>query len=207
MSNYTLDVLAAKMANAGGRIDTTGKYIGKIKHAIMFTNGNGTDAVEFEFVDSSGSAATLTLWTRSSKNPKLSGYNVLMSMMTVCSIKGLNGTNRTVKKYDYDEKAVIDKVVCVAPEFDDKDIGLLLQREEYEKNNGDIGYRMNIFAAFQAQTGLTATEIIDRQTVSSEILKIESRLADKKAKVSSTSAQSSTVNVNSTQGLDDDLPF
>lgn len=203
--NYTLDTNAAKAANAGGRIDATGKYRGKIKHAIMFTNRNGTDAVEFEFTDSTGAAATLTLWTRNEKNPKLSGFNVLMSMMTVCAIKSLNGVNRVVKKYDYELKETVDTTVLVAPEFDGKEITLLLQREEYEKNDGGIGYRMNIFAAAQHSTDLTANEILERKTQPEELFKLMERLADKKAKPKT--GGSKPAQYANTDDLDMDIPF
>lgn len=205
---YALDTQAAKAANAGGRIDTTGKYNGTIKRCIMFTNQNGTDGVEFEFVDSTGAGATMTLWTRSQKNPKLSGYNVLMSMMVVCGIRNLSAQSRMVKKYDYAEKAEIDMQVTVAPEFDNKPITLLLQREEYEKSNGDTGYRMNIYAALQQGTDLSADEILDRKTVAEQAHKLMGRLADKKAKPQHGGGVAPTHQQQSRQdNLDDDLPF
>lgn len=205
---YALDTQAAKAANAGGRIDTTGKYNGTIKRCIMFTNQNGTDGVEFEFVDSTGAGATMTLWTRSQKNPKLSGYNVLMSMMVVCGIRNLSAQPRMVKKYDYAEKAEIDMQVTVAPEFDNKPITLLLQREEYEKSNGDTGYRMNIYAAVQQGTDLSADEILDRKTVAEQVHKLMGRLADKKAKPQhGGSAMPSQQQQSRHDELDDALPF
>ena len=205
---YALDTQAAKKANAGGRIDTTGKYNGTIKRCIMFTNQNGTDGVEFEFVDSTGAGATMTLWTRSQKNPKLSGYNVLMSMMVVCGIRNLSAQPRMVKKYDYAEKAEIDMQVTVAPEFDNKPITLLLQREEYEKSNGDTGYRMNIYAAVQQGTDLSADEILDRKTVAEQVHKLMGRLADKKAKPQhGGSAMPSQQQQSRHDELDDALPF
>ena len=205
---YALDTQAAKAANAGSRIDTTGKYSGTIKRCIMFTNQNGTDGVEFEFVDSTGAGATMTLWTRSQKNPKLSGYNVLMSMMVVCGIRNLSAQTRVVKKYDYDEKAEIDKQVTVAPEFDNKPITLLLQREEYEKSNGDTGYRMNIYAAVQQGTDLSADEILDRKTVAEQVHKLMGRLADKKDKPQhGGSAMPSQQQQSRHDELDDALPF
>jgi hypothetical protein len=174
----------------------------------MFTNQNGTDGVEFEFVDSTGAGATMTLWTRSQKNPKLSGYNVLMSMMVVCGIRNLSAQPRMVKKYDYAEKAEIDMQVTVAPEFDNKPITLLLQREEYEKNNGDTGYRMNIYAAVQQGTDLSADEILDRKTVAEQVNKLLGRLADKKAKPQQGGSVAPTQQQQSRQdNLDDDLPF
>ncbi len=205
---YALDTQAAKAANAGGRIDTTGKYNGTIKRCIMFTNQNGTDGVEFEFVDSTGAGATMTLWTRSQKSPKLSGYNVLMSMMVVCGIRNLSAQPRMVKKYDYAEKAEIDMQVTVAPEFDNKPITLLLQREEYEKSNGDTGYRMNIYAALQQGTDLSADEILDRKTVAEQVHKLMGRLADKKAKPQQGgSAVPSQQQQSRHDELDDALPF
>lgn len=205
---YALDTQAAKAANAGGRIDTTGKYNGTIKRCIMFTNQNGTDGVEFEFVDSTGAGATMTLWTRSQKNPKLSGYNVLMSMMVVCGIRNLSAQPRMVKKYDYAEKAEIDMQVTVAPEFDNKPITLLLQREEYEKNNGDTGFRMNIYAAVQQGTDLSADEILDRKTVAEQVNKLLGRLADKKAKPQQGGSVAPTHQQQSrNDDLDSDLPF
>jgi len=205
---YALDTKAAKAANAGGRIDTTGKYNGTIKRCIMFTNQNGTDGVEFEFVDSTGAGATMTLWTRSQKNPKLSGYNVLMSMMVVCGIRNLSAQPRMVKKYDYAEKAEIDMQVTAAPEFDNKPITLLLQREEYEKSNGDTGYRMNIYAAVQQGTDLSADEILDRKTVAEQVHKLMGRLADKKAKPQhGGSAMPSQQQQSRHDDLDSDLPF
>lgn len=209
MNGYNLDTKAAKEANAGGRIDSTGKYVGLIKKAEFITSKKGTDGVEFEFLSSTGESATLQLWTRNANNPQLSGFKMLMAVMTCAGVKNMTPTKRRIKKYDYDMKEMREVEATIAPEFDGKAVGLLLQREEYEKNDGGIGYRMNIFAAAQHSTDLTANEILERKTQPEELFKLMERLADKKAKPkaggvsqpAAANAQAGVVN------LDDDLPW
>jgi hypothetical protein len=92
-----------------------------------------------------------------------------------------------------------------------KPIGLLLRAEEYEKmadgqKTGDTGWRMGLFAIFQAGTELMASEIMARKTAPEQLAKVVVQLADKPLKKQSGARQGSAP---ATSGgfADDDIPF
>ena len=63
MGNYqvfNINAESAKKADGGGRIETTGKYVGVFKHAEFVTAKSGAQGIEFHFVANDESTATVT---------------------------------------------------------------------------------------------------------------------------------------------------
>jgi len=66
-----------------------------------------------------------------------------------------------VTLYDFNANGMIEKTKPLYPELAGKPIGLVLQREEYEKQTGEVGERMIIVGPFESSTNRMAVEILD----------------------------------------------
>lgn len=169
--SYALDTQAAKEANTGGkRIAETGKYQGKISAAFYEKNQRGTEIVNIMFISDAGQeCGPLSLYTHNGSGDTLAGYKMLNAIMTCCKVKALSWKNEAIDLYDYDEGKVVKKTKECCVELKGKPIGLVLQQEEYQKSNGDIGERMVISAPFEAVTELMAAEILGQQKIASAL--------------------------------------
>jgi hypothetical protein len=73
-------------------------------------------------------------------------------------------------------KQEVTKQAQVFPDLCNKPIGLLLETEDYTKTDGSLGTRMVIAGIFQADTELTASEILDQKTKPEQLEKMVARL-------------------------------
>lgn len=176
---YNLDVKAAKLANAGGRIEQTGQYdLTIVRAELIKAKNTQSDGVEFVCKTSAGESVQFTLWTISGKTgEQIGGYNQLMSIMTCCGVRTLTPTNAVVNKWDYTAKENTDQSVLIAPELAGKRIGCFMERENYHDNDGVARHQMNLFAAFNPENNMTADEILDKKTSGTMVDKIAARLA------------------------------
>jgi hypothetical protein len=201
---YTLDTNSARKADQSGRfINEVGKYIGKFTRAEDITAKTGTKGVAFTF-DAQGQIANLSIYTLKANGDKIMGYDALMAIMTCLSCRTLTQTAGKVTKWDNDagRETTVDSIIF--PEIMNKPIGLLLESEDYEKNNGEIGTRMVIASVFQADTELTATEILDKKVNPEALAKRVLRLKHRPLK-GSVKAVAKTGG--SIADMDDDIPF
>lgn len=173
---FTLNTESAKKADGGGRIESTGKYVGMFKHAEFVTAQSGAQGIEFHFVADDESTASFTVWTHNKNGETIFGYDKVNSILTCAKVRTLTPTDRTLEKYDFDAGGKVNKPCVVAPELDNKPIGLLLQRENYQNQNGEARYQMNFYAAFEAQTEFMAAEILEKATKATALEKVFSRL-------------------------------
>lgn len=209
--SYTLDTKAASAAdNIVSRIDQTGKYVGTLTRVELVTSRKNTEGVEFSFKADDGSSADfLTLWTYNPNGEALPSLKTLNAMMTVGRVKALTPTPGQVEKWDSGSGQRGKFPATIFPELTGKRIGLLLQREEYEKRDGSLGAKMNIVGAFDPDSELTASEILARKTEPETLSKMVAALRDKPLK-GSRQQQSSTEAEYSAGGDafgDDDIPF
>lgn len=209
---YTLDTkLASKADSIGAYISETGKYTGTFVRAEKLVSTNkGTDGIGFTFRADDGRECRFDVWTRKGNGEALSGLNQINAMMACLSLRTINVSQQNVKKWDNGQE-----VVMSAPCFADlmgKQIGLLLRAEEYEKMKdnqmtGETGWRMGLFAIFQAGTELMASEIMARKTVPEQLAKVVAQLADKPLKKQGGSARQQQATASANQFADDDIPF
>lgn len=177
MRSYTLDTTAAQQANQNSYIDQTGKYIGAFIVAKAVTSRSGTEGIEFSFKAQDGRQANyLTLWTFNSQGEALYGFKVLNALMTVMGVKELHPKKGSAAKPDGTREEAI-----AYPDLHNKPVGIVLQKEFYFKDNGEEGYKFNIFAPFQAGTELMAKELLDNKTQPQALASIISSLKDKPA--------------------------
>jgi hypothetical protein len=177
--SYSLDTTAAREGDTQNlRITETGAYIGAFTKAEKVTSKKGTTGVEFSFLSrEKQSADFLTLWTVNEAGEQIYGFKQLMALMTCMRVKDVSETKGTVEKFEDGQKVKV--AATIHPELTGKPIGILLQREEYEKNNGQIGHKFNLVGFFDPQTRMTATEILDKAGTAEKLDKMVAALKDK----------------------------
>lgn len=180
-TNYEYDPEAAgKADDVANRIDTSAAFIGsfKVAHAIKSAN-TGTEGIHFEFVSPGGGAAGFDVYTRKADGTPTFGMNQIQAMMTILELRGLRAVAGKFEAYDADAGKRIEQEGEVFPDLAGKPIGLVLQRENYTKNNGQEGYRMNLFGIFHATSRLTASEIKERKVQPEKLEKMLRGLKNK----------------------------
>lgn len=172
--SYSLDTEQAKAAGVSNRITESGKYVGRFTRAEAIVSRQHTEGVEFTFETDDGQTADfLTCWTYNERGESLYGLKVLNAVMTCMRVKQL--APRQMQFQGRDGARVAEGF----PDLMDKRIGLLLQREEYVKRDGETGYKFNIALPFEASSGLTAGEILGKVTAPVALDKAHASLRDK----------------------------
>ena len=174
---YTLDPEAARGAEpTGGRITEKGKYVGKFLRAQHIVADSGTKGIDFDFQTDDGRRARFSIYTEKGDGTRIYGFKQLMAIMTCLSLRQLADPKPIpAKVFDFDLNKEVERVVPQFPELLGKPIGLLLTMEEYNPGK----WRPNLYAPFQAETELVASEILDRKTVPTKLPSMVQALRDK----------------------------
>ncbi len=210
---YTLDAQAARKADAtGAQIKEIGKYVGAFTQAVDIKTSKGGKGISFTFKAANGQKANLAIYTMSADGEKYQGYDALMAIMTCMGLRDIKPTPGVFTKYDFDTKADVQVQGSIFPALC-KPIGVLLETEDYQKQDGDIGTRMVMRAVFQANTELTASEILDRKTTPEQLTKMVASLRHrplKSTKPHAPAPQRQSAPSGAGSGFDDmsdDIPF
>jgi hypothetical protein len=206
---YALDTTAARKADqTGNRISEIGKYAGTFTQAEDITASTGTKGVALRF-ESNGQTANLSLYTQKADGTPIMGHQALMAIMTCMRLRSIAPQAGTVKQWDNDAKQEITKQAMVFPDLCGKPIGLLLETEDYAKQNGGgVGTRMVIAGIFQPDTELTASEILDKKTKPEQLSKMVARLRHRPVRDAKAPAAATRAPVgNGFDDMDDDIPF
>jgi hypothetical protein len=211
-------ILNPEMARAGdavnGFITETGKYTGKFTRAEkIVSKEKQTDGIGFSFKADDGRECRFDVWTQKADGTALLGMNIVHAMMTCLQVRELRATSQKVKKWDYDQQRDTEQVLPCFDALMNRDIGVLLRAEEYEKMfdghpTGETGWKMGIFAVFQAGSELMATEILGRRTAPEMLGNVIASLKDKPLRKKAPNPAASTASSSSGYSMpDDDLPF
>lgn len=209
---YALDTKAAQKADqTGNRISEIGKYVGTFTQAEDITAATGTKGLALRF-EVNGQTANLSLYTKKANGETIMGFDMLMAIMTCMKLRNIEPKDGTVKFWDRETNAETQRAAKVFPDLCGKPIGLLLETEGYNKNDGSVGTKMVIANVFQAGTELTASEILDRKTAPELLPKLVARLHHRPAKAAKTTAGRPPAQATASGGsgfddLDDDIPF
>lgn len=160
-----LDTKTAREADrVNNAIRESGKYIGVITRAEKLLSKKGTEGVGFSFKADDGSTANyLDLYTVNAKGEKLPSMATVQAILCCTKTKSANEGSITFETYDRKAKAVVKRTVNGYPDLMGKRIGLLLQRElSTNPENGNENDRVIIYGVFEADTGFTASEILDK---------------------------------------------
>lgn len=204
--SYTTSAQSAREGDTSSqRITESGAYIGTITLAEAVTAGTGAKGIELSFESTDKQTANyLTMYTRNKDGQYIYGEKQLNALLVCMRVKGITPQQMTVKKYDFDLKQEVEQLVTAYPEMMKKPIGLVLQKEQYEKKSGGIGERMSLFSFFDPETRKTAIEILDDKPAK----KLDSILASLKDKtISASQPQAQPMSENPAHGMDDDEDF
>ncbi len=204
--------LIAQSSSGGQRIKTSGAYTGTIKVAKhVVSSGKGTHGIEFSFESPEGKADYMTLWVMQANGDIIQGFKGIADSIAACmQQRGYTPAVATISEYDFESRQEVQVQATVYPELMNKPVGLILQAEEYQKNNGEIATRMNIVGAFNAETKQTAIEVLKKQEAT-KLDEIVANLKDKKLPVSQQARPTSAGGANGAEStfedFDDDIPF
>lgn len=209
--SYELDTQQARKADQRGAfINETGKYIGKIIRAEEITANSGTKGIDFSFASDTGQQAKFALYTEKSDGSQIAiGRGFVMALMTCLKIRTINATPMMVKKWDVKANAEVDARAPCFADLMHKSVGVLLEAEQYEKSNGDVGIRMVLAGVFQADTELTASEVLDRKTTPEQLPKMVTMLRDRPLKAQKPTARKpqSESQGHAFEDMDSNCPF
>lgn len=172
---YTLDTDSARKADSGGQmISELGKYVGTFTQAEDVTAKSGTKGLCLTFESNAGQKARLSIYTKKADGTTIMGYDTLMAIMTCLKLRGIKPAPGVVKSWDNDQRKEVEKQATVFPDLCGKQIGLLLETEDYLKQDGTPAQhpRIIIKSVFQSDTELTASEILDRKTTPAMLQKM-----------------------------------
>ena len=207
---YALDTQAARKADStGSQINEIGKYVGTITQAVDVTASTGTKGIALTFQSNQGQKTRVSIYTQKSNGDKLSGFQTLMALMTCLSLKNISPKPGTYTNWNNETKKEDQVQGQVFPDLCGKPVGILLETEDYTKNDGGIGTRMVLKGVFQANTELTASEILDRKTQPEQLAKMVLALRHRPVKATA-SRQHAHAPAHSGSGFDDmdsDIPF
>lgn len=207
---YALDTTEARKADqTGNRITEIGKYVGRFTQAEDITASTGTKGIALRF-DVNGQTANLSLYTKRANGETIMGFQALMAIMTCLGLRNIEPKQGTVTRWNNETRADEAKQGKVFPDLCDKPIGLLLETESYPKSDGSEGTRMVMAGIFQANTELTASEILDRKTTPEQLGKMVARLHHRPAKAAKAGAPRPAAAGSVGSGfedMDDDIPF
>jgi len=182
---------AAEADNISAYLDETGKYKGKFTRAEKLISSNkGTHGIGFTFEDESKRTARFDLWTMDNMGKQLMGFKSLQAILAVLRFpadRDLKIVQAQVDRYDYETRQTNKVQAETFPDLINRPIGLVMRNTEYEKmrdgqKTGETGWRLEMVVPFQADTELTASEIVGNKTQPQKLAGIMATLADRPLK-------------------------
>jgi hypothetical protein len=198
--------MGAAMRGGGGAISESGVYYGKLTAATIFTTSGGAGGVEFAFkADDGRECKYIKIITRKKDGGIAFGFDQVQRLMGLFLLESVESV---IVGEDYNGEPVEG-----IPALCNRPIGVVLQRENYWKNNGDPGYKMNVLHFIDPKTNKTYTETRN----GAEALAYKQPIEDRMPNTSPVSANSvasrnnrptpESTDVPPTSVYDDDLPF
>lgn len=204
---------ARRADNISSVIKESGKYIGVITRAEKLLSKNKVEGLGLSFkTDDDASANYLDIYTMKPDGEKLRGFSIVQAILCCTRTKVANDGNITFERWDNDERRMVQATAPGYPDLMGKRIGLFLQKELATHSiTGNDTERLNIFAVFEASTGLTSSEILDAKTKPEKIELIAKTLANNPVRDSRKRGQQPTRQSSppphDAPPFDDDIPF
>lgn len=201
MTNYTLDANAAKKAGMSNFISETGAYKGRIKVAFACKSTQGTDGIEIMFEDDNKmSADYLQVWTRKKDGTALPGDAMVHAIMACTEQRSLTTVDQPIERNNKTANVPVFK------ELSGKRIGFLMEKEPYLKADGNTGFSMVLVCPFEADTGRTAKEKLEKANAEA-LPGLIARLKDRPMRKPANGATRTQAPATANAGPDDDIPF
>jgi len=208
----TLDTNQARAAdNRMSVITETGKYIGTITRAEKLTSTQGTSGLGLSFKADDGSTANyLDIWIRKANGDDLFGLKTVNAMLACLRVRGAEEGQIEFDAWDKNTKGMVRRKAPGYPALMGKRIGLLLQKVKETDDKGNDRDGIVIYAVFQADTELTASEVLDSKTTPEKLPKMLQALMlnpvrDNRKK--SATAMPAPAQSSGFADMDSDIPF
>lgn len=208
--SLTLNAAEARQADrVNTSIKESGKYIGVITRAEKLISKKNTEGFGLSFKADDGSTANyLDLYTVNASGETLPSMATVQAILCCTRTKEAKEGNIQFEKWDSDAKQTVKATANGYPELMGKRIGLLLQRELSTNNtNGKDVDRVVIYGVFEADSELTASEILDKKTQPEKVAKMISALKPINDRRTGASSSSLAPSHTSEQELEDSIPF
>lgn len=175
---FTLNNEEAAKAGGGDFITETGYYFGQIDKAEYVTAATGTRGIELSISTDGGKANYLTMYYAKQDNSLINGgNNMIQAIMAVTGCQQLTAIQQSGQ----------NGVEHIAPELTGKQLGFVLQKVLYTKNDGSDGYKLQIVVVTNQQKQ-TAKEMFE-QKQADKVDKILSTIKDKDERQAQSSSQ------------------
>jgi hypothetical protein len=205
-----LDQSAARSADSiNSTIRETGKYVGTITRAEKLLSKNSVEGLGISFKTDDGATANyLDLYTVKPGGEKLRGFNVAQAILCCTRTKSAAEGTIHFEKWDKEAGQVIEVSEAGYPSLMGKRIGLLLQKElSTNSNTGADVERVNIFGVFEADSELTASEILDKKTKPEQLEKMLQVLRQRPVRDTRQRQQAPAPASSGFDDFADDIPF
>lgn len=177
LDNTTTALAREGSGRTGGRIDTTGGYVGEIEFIREIGKPEGAKGVEVSFVSDDGQTARFSLYTENAAGEPLAGLKKLYALMACAKVKDLKPMPGKVKIWDGNAKAMTEADAQIYPAMAKKRIGMILQKR-HEVYEGKPKWKMDLFAPFTADTNQTAAEVLDNRGEKTQVEKMLATVKD-----------------------------
>jgi hypothetical protein len=217
---FKLDANSAKSAdNFFSSIRESGKYIGIITRAEALNSQHGTTGLGLSFKANDGSTADyLDIYTTKANGDVLMGMKTVNALLACLKLREIRDSRIKYEKWNKDTKKREMVEMPGYPDLMGKPIGLLLQKElGTNDQTGADTEKMVIFGVFNADTELTASEILEGKTKPERLSKmLEALIArpirDNRTRGRSTAPAPRAASQHTSTGtgfddMDDDIPF
>mgnify|MGYP001036817866 FL=1 len=209
------DPKQARAADARSSIiDKAGLYTGIITRAEALTSKKGTQGLGLSFkADDGASASYLDLYPVNAAGENLPGLKTANAIMACLGLRAAADGLIRCEKWDSEARAMTQCDVPGYPDMMNKRIGLLLQEVIENDQHGQPRKKLEIFAVFQPDTNLTASEILDKKTQPVKLdalyeVLMKSPVKDKTGGRAPVQAAAHTATAgNGFEDMADDIPF
>lgn len=195
-------------------IKTSGKYIGTITRAEKIISKKNTEGLGISFKTDDGATANyLDLYTVNAEGKTLPSMATVQAILCCTRTKNADEGTIQFEKWDNEAKQSIKTNANGYPSLMGKRIGLLLQQELSTNNtNGNDVDRVVIYGVFEADTKLTASEILDKATKPEKLEKMLNALMarpinDRRDKAFIKQSTTSSQPAGAFDDFEDDIPF
>lgn len=131
MSDFTFDRQAAMNAGGNSYIDKSGVYTGDISKCLVMENDSGSAGIELSFEFDEGICNFVKIFTKGKDGSRIFGYDHFQALL------GLLRLNSVDIQYNSDQKKCIPGVCR-------RRISAQMQKEEYMKKGGELGYKFTL---------------------------------------------------------------
>jgi hypothetical protein len=206
--------LAQAADNIASGIKESGKYVGTITRAEKLTAATGTVGLGLSIKTASGQTADyLNVYHSRANGEELPGLKTVNAILCCTKTQEAADGLITIERWNNDKKAKETVQVPGYPSLMGKKVGFLLQQVKDTNRDEKEVDRLDIFAVFNAETELTASEMYAKKTnperLASMLASLMARpVKDNRKKSSGAPAMDDGGVGHASQDIpDDDIPF